>query len=139
MRNVKSKYYGTGGDHRRIYLVAPHHPKSFWSMQGTVDLMGTKTLMPNSALATLMALTPRDVKVEYILGDENISKVDFNLPCDLAAVTGATLHSERIKELCTGFRRSGIPVALGGTYSSINPEQCKGLADYLFIGEAEYT
>jgi len=108
-------------------------------MQGTVDLMGAKTLMPNSALATLMALTPRDMNVEYILGDENISKVDFNMPCDLAAVTGATLHSERIKELCTGFRRSGIPVALGGTYSSINPEQCKGLADYLFIGEAEYT
>jgi len=119
--------------------VAPRHPKSFWSMQGTVDLMGAKTLMPNSALATLMALTPRDVNVEYILGDENISKVDFNMPCDLAVVTGATLHSERIKELCTGFRRGGIPVALGGTYSSINPEQCKGVADYLFIGEAEYT
>lgn len=139
MRNVKSRFYGNGGDHRRIYLVAPRHPRSFWSMQGTVDLMGAKTLMPNSALATLMALTPQDVNVEYVLCDENVSEVDFNMPCDLVAVTGATLHSDRIKELCAGFRSRGIPVALGGTYSSINPELCKGFADYQFIGEAEYT
>ena len=124
---------------KRIYLVAPKHPENFWSMQGTVNILGAKTLMPNAALATLMALTPPDVNVEYVLCDENVSKLNWNMTCDLVAVTGGTLHTKRINELCAGFRQRGIHVALGGTYASINADQCGNLADYLFIGEAEYT
>ncbi len=136
---MKTKRYGSGKHFKRIYLIAPKHPENFWSMQGTVNILGAKTLMPNAALATLMALTPSDVNVEYVLCDENISKLNWNMSCDLVAVTGATLHNKRIHNLCRGFRQRGVPVALGGTYASINSDQCVDLADYLFVGEAEYT
>ena len=136
---MKTKCYGSGDRFKRIYLIAPKHPENFWSMQGTVNLLGAKTLMPNAALATLMALTPPDVDVEYVLCDENVSKLDWDMSCDLVAVTGATLHTKRIHELCRGFRQRGVKVALGGAYSSINYDLCDDLADYLFIGEAEYT
>ncbi len=136
---MKTRRYGNGGPCRRIFLVAPRHPENFWSMQGTVNLLGARTLMPNAALATLMALTPPDVSVEYVLCDENVSRLDWAMPCDLVAVTGATLHAKRIREICSGFRNRGVEVALGGTYASLNPDQCGDLADYLFIGEAEYT
>lgn len=136
---MKTRRYGNGGPCRRIFLIAPRHPENFWSMQGTVNLLGARTLMPNAALATLMALTPPDVSVEYVLCDENVSRLDWAVPCDLVAVTGATLHAKRIREICSGFRNRGVEVALGGTYASLNPDQCGDLADYLFIGEAEYT
>lgn len=136
---MKIKRYGTAKHPRRIYLVAPRHPRTFWSMQGTVDLFGATTLMPNSALATLMALTPKDVSVEYLLADENVGQVKFNTRCDLVAITGATLHGPRIRELCSEFKSRGIPVALGGTFASICKEECEGLADHVFVGEAEYT
>ena len=136
---MKTKRYGRGKHFKRIFLVAPRHPDNFWIMQGTVDLLGAKTLMPNAALATLMALTPPEVNVEYVLCDENVSTLDWQMPCDLVAVTGSTLHAERIRKICNGFRKRGIAVALGGTYASINHDQCGGLADYHFIGEAEYT
>ncbi len=139
MLGVKTKRYGSGNHFKRIYLVAPRHPGNFWSMQGTVELLGAKTLMPNAALATLMALTTPGIDVEYVLCDENVSSLDWNMPCDLVAVTGATLHAERIQEICKGFRKRGVQVALGGTYASINHDQCGHLADYHFIGEAEYT
>ena len=139
MPPIRSKRYGTGDHCKRIYLVAPRHPENFWSMQGTVDLLGAKTLMPNAALATLMALTPPDVNVEYVLCDENVSTLNWNMPCDLVAVTGATLHRKRIHELCAGFRQKGVKIALGGTYASIHHDSCRLLADYHFIGEAEYT
>ena len=54
---MNTKRYGTGKHPKRIYLVAPRHPRTFWSMQGTVDLFGATTLMPNAALATLMRST----------------------------------------------------------------------------------
>lgn len=108
-------------------------------MQGTVDLLGAKTLMPNSALATLMALTPDDVSIEYVLCDENVDKIDFDFNCDLVAITGATLHAVRIHELCRLFRERGRQIALGGPYATINADQCADLANYLFVGEAEYS
>lgn len=139
MRQIRKKLYGQGNQRKRIYLVAPRHPYNFWSMQGTAELLGAKTLMPNAALATLMALTPSGVDVEYVLGDENVAALDWNMPCDLAVITGATLHKKRIHELCAGFRENGIPIALGGSYASINHDLCTNMADFHFIGEAEYT
>ena len=139
MPRLKTKRCGVAEHYRRVYLVAPRHPESFWSLQGTVDLLGAKTLVPNSALATLIALTPSDVPVEFVLGDENVAEIDFDLPCDLVAITGATLHAPRIVELCRAFRERGIPVALGGTYATLQHDRCENLADFHFIGEAEYT
>ena len=136
---MKVKRYGIGDSFKRIHLVAPKQTNNFWSLQGAVELLGSKTLMPNSALATLMALTPVGVNIEYVLTDENISPVDWEMPADLVAITGTTCHSTRIKELCLGFKERGVPIALGGPYASLNSEECQELADYLFIGEAEYT
>lgn len=133
------KRYGTGPDPKRILLVAPRHPRSFWNMQGTVELFGATAFMPNSALATLMALTPEGIDVEYVLVDENVRPVNTRTRCDLVAVTGNTIHAVRIRELCRAFSDRGIPVALGGTYASICSRECEGLADHLFVGEAEYT
>ncbi len=138
MKHSKRKRYGSGKDFKKIYLVAPRHPENFWSMQGTANILGAKTLMPNSALATMMALTPDDVNIEYAFVDENVTEIDFDFKCDLVAVTGATLHSKRIHEICNEFRKRGRQVALGGTYASIEHDRCNELADYHFIGEAEY-
>ncbi|MCX5849796.1 MAG: hypothetical protein NTW65_10145 [Deltaproteobacteria bacterium] len=136
MSQIRTKRYGQGNQFKRIYLISPRHPDNFWSMQGTAELLGAKTLMPNAALATLMALTPPGINVEYVLCDENVSELDWNMPCDLAVITGATLHKRRIHELCAGFRQRGIKVALGGAYASINHDLCSNLADFHFIGES---
>lgn len=138
MNKIKSKRLGKGKSCRRIYLIAPHHPHNFWTMQGAVEIIGAKTLMPNAALATLIALTDDNIDVEYVLCDENVSNIDWNMPCDLVAITGGTIHEKRIRELCQTFKEKGRQIALGGSFASMNHDQCDGLADYLFIGEAEY-
>lgn len=138
MSIIKSKRFGKGKSCRRIYLIAPRHPNNFWTMQGAVNIIGAKTLMPNAALATLIALTDDDIDVEYVLCDENVSNIDWNMPCNLVAITGGTIHEKRIRELCQAFKENGKQIALGGSFASINRDQCDGLADYLFIGEAEY-
>lgn len=125
---------------KRIYLVSPRNPENFWKMQGTLDVIGgNRSLMPNAGLLTLVALTPDDLDIEYIFRDENIGNINWNESCDLVAVTGYTLHAERITEICNKFRSRGVPVALGGAFATLNYERVKGLADYLFIGEAELT
>jgi radical SAM superfamily enzyme YgiQ (UPF0313 family) len=123
----------------RVYLINPRNADDFWTMQSSVGAVGCKTLMPNCALATLVALTPKDLDVEYVYCDENVSDLDPETPCDLAAITGYTLHWPRIREIAAAFRERGVPVALGGAFATLNPEQAGEVADHLFVGEAERT
>ncbi len=136
---MKVKRYGAGPNPRQIYLIAPQHAPHVYSMKKIVEFCSAKTFMPNSALATLMALTPNDVSVEYQLCDENVEEIDWQTKCDLVAITGYTLHANRIKELCMNFKDRGVPVALGGAFATTLGLSCQKLADYLFLGEAEYT
>ncbi len=125
---------------KRIYLVNPKCPENFWAMQGAIDIAGKhKTLMPNAALLTLIALTPSELDIEYIYCDENVHHLDLDIQCDLVGLTGYTLQFERMQEICHHFRRRGIPLAVGGIYATIDPQAVELMADHLFIGEAEYT
>lgn len=123
-----------------IYLINPKSPENFWAMQGTLDIVGKhKTLMPNAALLTLIALTPPEIEIDYVFCDENLEPIDWKQPCDLVAITGYTLQAERMQIIAAKFRERGTPVAVGGIWATINRESAGPLADHLFIGEAEYT
>jgi radical SAM superfamily enzyme YgiQ (UPF0313 family) len=125
---------------KRIYLVNPQCPENFWAMQGAIDIAGKhKTLMPNAALLTLIALSPPELDLEYIYCDENIEQIDWDLECDLVGVTGYTLQFERMQEICRRFKARGVAVAAGGIYATIDPTAVETIANHLFIGEAEYT
>ena len=106
--------YGTAGGRmktqtKRICLINPKTPENFWAMQGTLDVVGgRKTLMPNSALLTLAALTPKELGIEYVFCDENLGPVRLDQAYDLVAITGYTLQGERMKELSDAFRARGI-------------------------------
>lgn len=125
---------------KRIYLIHPKTPENLWAMRGALDIVGKhKAIMQNSALLTLIALTPDDVDVEYHYCDENIAPVDWTMACDLVGITGYTLQFGRMGEIIRRFRARGIPVAAGGVYATIDPEGVGKIADHLFVGEAEYT
>ena len=124
---------------KKILLINPKDPDSFWGMKGTVDAVGARALMPSNTLATLIGLTPDDVDVEYFYCDENLQSIDWALDLDLVAITGYTLHSDRIGRISRAWRERGVPVALGGAFATLNSEQAKKLCDHHFIGEGEYT
>ncbi len=124
---------------KRIYLVSPRSPANFWDMHGTVAAVGARSLMPSPALATLVALTPADLDLEYVYCDEHLEAVDTEMPCDLLALTGFSLHGDRLKQISRAFQRRGVPIALGGPMATSDPGGSRPLCDHLFIGEAEYT
>ncbi|MGP8005321.1 MAG: radical SAM protein [Smithella sp.] len=124
----------------KIFLVNPKTPDNFWAMRGALDIIDKhKTLMQNSALLTLIALTPQNLDVEYIFCDENIMPINWDIDCDLVGITGFTFQSERMEEISACFRKRGIPVVIGGIYATTQPECAEKISDHLFIGEAEYT
>ncbi len=121
----------------KIYLIAPRNPESFWTFDRILPSLGRRCIFPNLALPTLAGLTPPPHEV--VLCDENVEPVDFNTDADVVGITGFVIHKRRIFELIDAFRRRGKPVAVGGPYATLCPEELEGKVDMLFVGEAEYT
>ncbi len=96
-----------------------------------------RRFIPVMAPAIVAALTPQDV--EIVFTDERLDAVDFDMPCDLVAISVMTSQANRAYEIADSFRSRGIPVVLGGVHVSLNPEEAAFHADAIVIGEAEGT
>ncbi len=108
------------------YLRAdkPHKPK------GTIFLR-----FPSLALANIAALTPDNYEIKVI--DEQIMPVDYNVECNLVAITVNTSVSKRAYEIADNFKKKGIKVVMGGFHCSFMPEESLKHADSIVVGDAE--
>lgn len=112
----------------RIHLIYPD-----W---GPFPLI-YRRYIPVMGPAIVASLTPKDV--EIVFTDERIDKVDFDMPCDLAAISMMTNQANRAYEIARRYREKGIPVVLGGVHTSLMPDEAQSHADTVVIGEAEGT
>ena len=94
--------------------------------------------VPNLALPILAALTPPDVKISFT--DDLLTPIDLNRDLkevDLVGITVLTKTALRAYQIADAYRKKGVPVVLGGIHPSALPEEAKGHADAVVIGEAE--
>lgn len=123
---------------RKIYLVQPKFPPSYWGMEHFVALTPYAAVFPPLGLLTLAALTPAEFDV--VLCDENAGDdVDFDSGADVVGITGYIIQMSRVFEIADRFRARGKTVVLGGPLANLLPELCRKHCDVLFEGEAEYT
>ena len=121
----------------RIQLVTPKNPKSFWTFDSILPLLGVDCIFPNLSMPTVAGLTPEGH--ELILSDENLDPVPFDVDADVVGITGYPVHLARIEALAAEFRARGRLVAIGGPYASLYPDDAAKIADVVFVGEAEET
>lgn len=112
----------------RIHLIYPdwgHFPLIY------------RRYIPVMGPAIVAALTPKDIEV--IFTDERLHSIDFDLECDLVAISMMTSQANRAYEISRIFRDKGIPVVLGGVHASLMPEEAMLNAEAVVVGEAEGT
>lgn len=114
---------------KKILLINPaqypNNPK--------LNLAGVIRL-PQSSLAYLAALTPRDWEVKIL--DENLDPLRFE-EADLVGITAYTCNAPRGYAISEQYRARGIKTVIGGVHASVLPEEAKQYADSVVIGEAE--
>ena len=91
----------------------------------------------SSTFPILAALTPNEYSVEVVDGTR--SDVNYEEKYDLVGITAVTQEAIKAYEIADEFRRIGVKVVLGGWHTSALPEEAKGHADSVVIGEAEET
>ena len=89
---------------------------------------------PPLSLAYVAGLTPREWEIELI--DENW-EVFVSQESDLVAISAMTIQINRAYEICTIYKKMGIPVVLGGIHASMAPEEALNYATSVVRGEAE--
>jgi radical SAM superfamily enzyme YgiQ (UPF0313 family) len=125
------------GRRKRIAMIHPKFPPSFWSFGFIKDIGGFKTVMPPLGLATLAALTPPQYDVTIV--DENIEDIDFEVNADLIVLSAMAIQEERLFEVADEFRRRGYFVCMGGPICNVLPGRARPHCDVLFEGEGEYS
>ena len=122
-----------------IVLINPKFDVSFWGLEHAMPLLGKKSVMPVAALPLLAALVPDRHQITII--DENVEALDFDklAGADIIGVTGMIVQRRRIREILVELRRRRHFTVVGGPWVSVNERWFDGLADVLFIGEAEET
>lgn len=125
-------------DRRRIYLIQPSFPPSYWGLDYFLPMTPFRGVFPPLGLLTLAALTPPEFAIT--LCDENAGeRIDYDCPAEIVGITGYIIQMAQVFAIADRFRARGKTVVLGGPLANLLPAECRGHCDVLFEGEAEYT
>lgn len=124
----------------RVLFLYPLFPKSFWSFDKVLELIGRKVSLPPLSLITVAAILPQTW--EFRLVDRNVnyeSEADWYW-ADLVVISGMIVQKDDMLFLIEAAKRRGKRVAVGGPYVTSVPEAAQAAgADFLVLDEGEIT
>lgn len=124
----------------RVLLLYPLFPKSFWSFDKVLELIGRKVSLPPLGLITVAAILPQTW--EFRLVDRNVdyeNEADWYW-ADLIIISGMIVQKADMLFLIETAKRRGKQVAVGGPYVTSVPEAAQEAgADFLVLDEGEIT
>lgn len=124
----------------RALLLYPLFPKSFWSFDKALELIGRKVSLPPLSLTTVAAILPQSW--EFRLVDRNVgyeSEADWYW-ADLVIISGMIVQKDDLLFLVEAAKRRKKLVAVGGPYATSVPEPIlEAGADFLVLDEGEIT
>ncbi|MEB3229879.1 MAG: B12-binding domain-containing radical SAM protein [Leptolyngbyaceae bacterium] len=124
----------------RVLLLYPLFPKSFWSFERAINLVGKKAFLPPLGLITVAAILPQEW--EFRLVDRNVGDIredDWNW-ADLVILSGMIVQAPDLIKQVKAAKARGKKVAVGGPYVTSTPQECQAAgADYLILDEGEIT
>jgi radical SAM superfamily enzyme YgiQ (UPF0313 family) len=121
-------------------LLYPLFPKSFWSFEKTLELVGRKAMLPPLGLITVAAILPQEWNFRLV--DRNVEDVtegDWEW-ADLVILSGMIVQKEDLLAQVREAKNRGKKVAVGGPYATALPAEVEAAgADYLILDEGEIT
>ncbi len=122
-----------------IVIINPRFNTSYWGLEHAMPFLGIKAVLPVASLPLLAALTPAGHTVTLI--DENVEPIDFERcgRADIVGVTGMNVQRTQMHEILAELKGRGCFTVVGGPWVTVREDDLAGIADVIFIGEAEET
>jgi len=124
----------------RVLLVYPCPPRTFWSFDGALELVGCRVLLPPLGLITVAALLPSHWQLRLVDTQIRPVREDEWAWAELVILSGMIVHKRDLARQIELARSWQVPVAVGGPFASSTPDapELAG-ADYLILDEGEVT
>jgi len=123
---------------RKILMVYPENPLTYWSFKYSLKFINKKASMPPLGLLTVAALLPSSYDIKLVdMNVQSLSEEDI-LWADIVFISAMIVQKESFNEVVMRCNQAGVPVAAGGPYPSSSHASISGV-DYFILGEGEVT
>lgn len=121
---------------KKILMVYPKNPPTFWNFDYLVQFMEFKTVFPPLGLMTIAAMLPSDYDIKLV--DLNVTDLDESdvLWADYVMLSAMIVQKTSFAETAALCKRLGKTVIAGGPYVTALHEEIKHV-DHFVMGEAE--
>ncbi|MDA3792654.1 MAG: B12-binding domain-containing radical SAM protein [Elusimicrobia bacterium] len=125
-------------NNKKILLVYPRNPDTFWSFKHALKFIRKKAANPPLGLLTVSSLLPENWEKKLV--DLNINKLsDSRLDwADMVFISGMSVQKESAKEVISRCREKDIRVVAGGPMFTTGHEDFSGV-DHFILNEGEIT
>ncbi len=124
---------------KRILMLYPEFPKTYWGMNYSLPMIGKKASMPPLGLITIAALTPPHYEIRLIdLDFQTITEEDLEW-ADMFCFSAMLIQKKSLFKAAAQCRGRGKLVVFGGPYPTSSPEECEPHCDVLVLDEGEMT
>jgi len=123
---------------KKILMVYPKYPDTFWSFNHILHFIKKKATYPPLGLLTVASMLPKEWEIKLI--DINVSELtDEQIQwADMVMISAMLVQSESAKEVIRRSKDLGKIVVAGGPAFTAQHEQFKDV-DHFVLGEGEIT
>jgi radical SAM superfamily enzyme YgiQ (UPF0313 family) len=123
---------------KKILLLYPEFPTTYWSYKYILPFIGKKAVMPPLGLLTIAAMIPDHYDLRLI--DMNVSSFTAKdlQGIDLVLISSMIVQRDSFQKAVALCNKKNIPVAAGGPYPTSSYEGISGV-DYFILNEGEIT
>jgi radical SAM superfamily enzyme YgiQ (UPF0313 family) len=123
---------------KRVLLIYPSHPDTFWSYKYALKFISKKASSPPLGLLTVAAMLPDDWEQRLIdtqvepLSDKDLEWADY------AFLSAMSIQQESARQIITRCKEKGVITVAGGPLFTSTPDLFPEV-DHLILNEAEIT
>ena len=122
-----------------VLLLYPRFPKSFWSFEKTIELLGRKAMLPPLGLITVAAILPQEWNFKLVdLNVRQVTEAEWDWS-EMVICSAMIVQKQDLLNQIQEAKRRGKRVAVGGPYPTALPQEVSDFADYLILDEGELT
>jgi radical SAM superfamily enzyme YgiQ (UPF0313 family) len=124
--------------HKRVLLIYPEHPDTFWSYKYALKFISKKASSPPLGLLTVAAMLPADWEKRLIdmqvapLNEKDLEWADY------ALISAMSIQQKSARQVIARCKAAGVKTVAGGPLFTSMPEEFPEV-DHLVLNEAEIT
>ncbi len=134
---ISTKTKKTDNSNKKVLMVYPQYPNSFWTFKNTLKMIGKRAAYPPFGLLTVASMLPGNWEKKLV--DMNVGRLkDEDIAwADIVFISAMIVQKESAWDVIKRLKKTGKTIVAGGPLFTTGWEEFTEDVDHLVLGEAE--